>query len=51
MVDRCVGAPALSDLRSGVAGWCCSVARRRRRTSSCSCCGTRSRYCAVPGRG
>jgi hypothetical protein len=31
-----------------VAGWSCSAAQRRPRTSSCWCCGTRSPCCAPP---
>lgn len=32
------------------AGWCCSAGRRHPRTSSCSCCGTRSQCCAASTR-
>ena len=45
----CVSPPALPDLCPALAaGWSCSAGQRRPRTSSCSCCGTRLRCCAVP---
>ena len=34
-----------------LAGLSCRVVRRRSRMRNCSCCGTRSRCCAAPGRG
>jgi hypothetical protein len=33
------------------AGSCCSAGHRHRRTPSCSCCGTRSQFCAAPVHG
>ncbi len=47
--DRpCPSVCSISSSRGCAVGWFCSVVRRRPRTRSCSCCGTRSPCCGAP---